>query len=167
MPTWPNSRSIPLTIHDHNKNWNMNNVVYIIFFFIQKQFIGFRMLSLKIFFRNSQIVIYILKMIDTKPKTITLHENHSTLHISHTFSGTQKYSVYVIWYDKEFRNSFHSLILKEEALKDIWVVNDTFQNKRLRSYKNTSVTFENYIKKLNRKLSCDIISYWPLVILSF
>ena len=102
-----------------------------------------------------------------KPKTITLHENHSTLHISHTFSGTQKYNVYVIWYDKEFRNSFHSLILKEEALKDIWVVNDTFQNKRLGSYKNMIAADEYYIKKLNRKLSCDIMSYWPLVILSF
>ena len=108
-----------------------------------------------------------MKMIDTKPKTITLHENHSTLHISHTFPGTQKYNVYVIWYDKEFWNSFLSLILKEEALKDMWVVNDTFQNKTLGSYKNMSVAFENYIKKLNRKLSCDIISYWPLVILSF
>ena len=74
-------------------------------------------------------------MIDTKPKTITLHENHSKLHISHTFPGTQKYNVYVIWYDKEFRNSFRSLISKEEALKDIWVVNDTFQNKRLGSLK--------------------------------
>ena len=84
---------------------------------------------------RSQIVIYILKMIDTKPETITLHENHSTLHISHTFPGTQKYNVYVIWYDKEFRNSFRSLISKEEALKDIWVVNDTFQNKRLSSLK--------------------------------
>ena len=30
-----------------------------------------------------------MKMIYMKPKTITLHENHSTLHISHTFSGTQ------------------------------------------------------------------------------
>ena len=74
-------------------------------------------------------------MIDTKPKTVTLHENHSTLHISHTFPGTHKYNVYVIWYDKEFRNSFRSLISKEEALKDIWVVNDTFQNKRLGSLK--------------------------------
>ena len=106
-------------------------------------------------------------MIDTKPKTITLHENHYRLHISRTFPGTQKYIVYVIWYDKEFRNSFLSLILKEEALKNIWVVNDTFQNKRLGSYKNMSVAFENYLKELNRKLSCEIISYWPLVMLSF
>ena len=82
---------------------------------------------------RSKMAIYILKMIDTKSKTITLHENHSTLHISHTFPGTQKYNVYVIWYDKEFWNSFLSLILKEEALKDMWVVTDTFQNKTLGS----------------------------------
>ena len=72
----------------------MNNVVQNTFFLIQKQFIGSMMWSLKD--DRSKMVIYILKMIDTKPKTITLHENHSTLHISHTFPGTQKYNVYVI-----------------------------------------------------------------------
>ena len=75
----------------------MNNEVQKTFFYIQKPFIGSLMWSLKLFLNDrSQIVIYILKMIDTKPKTITLHENHSTLHISHTFPGTQKYNAYVI-----------------------------------------------------------------------
>ena len=80
------------------------------------------------------------------------------------------FSIHIIWFNffVQITNDLNIVDEIQNDLKNFKLQFDfIFICVPLGSYKNIIVAFENYIKKLNRKLSCDIMSYWPLVILSF